>query len=121
MIGKMHEKMKEMRNELKETRKTFKEARQDLVVKWKKLIISKLSARIEKMSLAKLEKIDARIDKAVEKIKNRTKLTEDRKQKIISALDALKQVITERINKLKTTVNTEEQQTMDVLNSVINE
>jgi len=121
MIEKMHEKMKEMRNNLTETKKTFKEARQDLVVKWKKLIISKLFARIEKMSLAKLEKIDTRIDKAVEKVKNRTKLTEDRKQKIISALDALKQVITERINELKTTVDTEEKQTMDVLNSVINE
>jgi hypothetical protein len=113
--------MKQMREKLKEQRKTFKEARQDLVVKWKKLIISKLSARIDKMSLTKLEKIDSRIDKAVERIKNKTRLSDDRKQKIISALDALKQVVTEKIAELKTTSNTEEKQTMDVINNVLSE
>jgi len=107
------------RENFKQVRATFKEARQSLVVKWKKMIIAKLSSRIDKMSLARLEKIQAKIEKAIPAIQNRKNLSEDKKAEIMSALDALKQVVNERISQLKTETSSED--TMNVLNDVLGE
>ena len=97
----MIKKIDEMRTNFKNVRANYKDSRQKLVVKWKKLIISKLSSKVDNMSLERLEKIQSRINKVVPKLEARKNFPADKKAEIISAVDALNQVITERITKLK--------------------
>jgi uncharacterized coiled-coil DUF342 family protein len=117
MRKEMQEKRQQMMAKMKEIRKNFRESRQELVVKYKKFIYARLEKRIENMSLARLEKIQSKIDKAVERIKNNTRLTEERKAKIISAIDALKQVIDEKIAKF----NAESNDAMKEVSNLLNE
>ena len=115
----MQTKAKEMRNNFKQVRTQFKDSREVLVVKWKKIIVSKLSARVDKMSLARLEKIETRIDNAVPKLENRKDLSENSKTEIISALDALKQVVDARIAQLKAQSAFTTDNTMNVLGNIL--
>ena len=101
---KMLAKIKEQKDNFKKVKTQFKDSRETLVVKWKKAIISKLSSRINNMSLTKLEKISNKIDKVIPHLENRKNLSNDKKEEIVSALDALKQVINIKIAELK--VNT---------------
>jgi len=114
----MLEKIQEERNNFKQVRTQFRDSRQALVVKWKKMIISKLSSRIDKMSLARLEKIETRIDNAVPKLEARKDLSENNKEQIVSALDALKQVVTTRIATLKAQTPSSNN-TMNILGSIL--
>jgi len=77
--------------------KLFKESKVELVNKYKTIILNKYSNKINKFSSSKLKKILKKIVVAENKISNNTKIPRIKKIKIISILDAIYQVIYNKI------------------------
>ncbi|MDQ7009907.1 MAG: hypothetical protein Q9M94_06455 [Candidatus Gracilibacteria bacterium] len=91
------EKNRELRKQNTEKRIEFRGERNDMVVKYKTAFISKLGTRIEKINDSKLEIILPKIDTLVEKMEKNTRLTEEKRDMIISQLIALKEIIEEKL------------------------
>jgi hypothetical protein len=79
----------------------FRGKRSDMIVKYKEIFIKKLGARIEKIKISKLEKILPKIEKIIAKITKNTKITKEKRDKIISKIAALKEIIEDRLEEEK--------------------
>ncbi len=73
------------------------------------------SSKIDNMSLTRLKRIKSRINKVIPKLESRKNLSAEKKVEIVSAVDALNQVITERIIKLKLENQTMDNDTLSIL------
>lgn len=92
----------DLRKDSAEARKEFRGERNELVQKYKDSFISRLKNALDKIPDDKLEKVLAKIDAAMEKYEENEKITEERKDKIMSQLIALKEIIEEKIEERDT-------------------
>lgn len=88
----------EQSKENRETRKQFRGEKSKMIVKYKQKFYAKLSSALPKLSIEKLEKVESRIEKALEKTENNTKIDQDKKDKILSQLISLQELIAEEID-----------------------
>lgn len=102
------EKNKELRGDNKEIRQDFRQQRQDLRVKYREQFTKALGSRLDKMNEDKLNIVITRIDSAIAKVESNTKLTQTNKDKLLAQLDALKDLINEKLG------NTSAEEAIDV-------
>jgi len=81
-----------------ELKKEYRWKRDELVQKYKKKFVSKLSSKITKLSTKKLEKVNWKIDKMIDKFEANTKISDSKKDKILAQLISLKELITEELD-----------------------
>ena len=89
---------REIRNEISEKRKEFREEKKELVGKYKKAFVNKLGNKLEKIPTDRLDAISQKIDGIIEVYSNNTRLSEEKKDALLSQLEALKDIIDDRIN-----------------------
>ncbi len=87
----------EKRIENKDTSNKFKWKRMDLVRNYKKKFIAKVWSRLDNISDEKLEKISDKIEKLMERYESNDKISEERKDKFMSQLIALRELIEEKL------------------------
>ncbi|MCH2188756.1 hypothetical protein MK079_02935 [Candidatus Gracilibacteria bacterium] len=88
---------RELRVENRENRQEFRLERQQYVEKYRQAFVQRLGNAIEKIPTEKLEKVDGKIDAMMEKISNNEKLSDDKKDAYLDQLQALKDIIVERL------------------------
>jgi hypothetical protein len=76
----------------------YKNRKFELRMKYKKAFAEKLSSRIDKNSDKKLNIIIGRIEAALSKIEANTKISEDKKEKSVAQLVALRDIIVDKID-----------------------
>ncbi len=86
-----------LRKENRDIRSNFRESRKDIVNKYKKAFVKKLGSRLDKVPSDKLVKIADRIDTLIQKFENNGNVSTKRKEAMLSALAALKEIIEEKI------------------------
>ena len=74
-----------------------------MVEKYKQAFLNRLGDRIKKIPTSKLEKVLPKIDKIIERFEKNTKLSKERKERILSQLGALKEIIEDRLNEVQET------------------
>ena len=87
----------EIRKDSYMARKEFRGERSKIVAKYKWKFLERLWKVLDKASTSKLEKISAKIDWLIERFESNSKLSDKRKDKIISQLIALKEIIDEKL------------------------
>ena len=87
----------ELRAENKEIRKEYRGERGELVSKYKSSFIKRIGNKLDKIPADKLEKVLDRIDAMEEKYEANDKISDERKDKIIAQLLALKEMIEEKL------------------------
>jgi hypothetical protein len=92
------EKKWEYKKERKEMKSEYKNRKFELRMKYKKAFAEKLSSRIDKISDKKLNIIIGRIEAALSKIEANTKISEDKKEKSVAQLVALRDIIVDKID-----------------------
>ena len=97
------EKNKALREEMMKKREEFRIKRWEMVEKYKTIFINKLGNRIKRISTSKLKKILPKIDQITKKIENNKRLTKERKDRIINQLQALKEIIEDRLAEVEDT------------------
>lgn len=95
--NEVKEKKQEVKNEVKELRQDIKDTRAEMVAKYKTAFAKQISSRLDQMSEEKLNVVLNRINLAIEKYSN-SKLSETKKQKVLSQLEALKLLVEEKLN-----------------------
>lgn len=93
----MLDKNMEIRKENGVIRQDFRQVRQDLKVKYKEKFVKALGTKLDKLSEEKLKKVLAKIETAIELTNNNEKLSQISKDKILAQLDALKDIINEKL------------------------
>lgn len=96
------EKNKELRDDNKEIRQDFKQQREDLRVKYKEQFTKAVWSRLDKMDQTKLQTVLTRIDAAIAKVEANTNLSQTNKDKLLAQLNALKDLINEKLGNTST-------------------
>ena len=112
------EQIQAVKQNIQQIRAQFRQARAELIAKYKTVIYQKFKNKIDNMSLAKLQKVKEKIEKAKQRFE-KLPLKPKTKEKIMSVLAALDEMITERIAKLQQqeqSINTD-----DLLNNLLGE
>lgn len=104
----MKDKRGEYREMRGEKREEFKNKRFEMKMKYKKVFAEKLQSRLDKISDAKLEKVLVKIDTAKSKVESNTRMSEDKKERLFAQLDALKDLINEKLDKTPDDINVDE-------------
>jgi len=91
------EENKKLRKENIEARKAFRGEREDKIVKYKEAFNSRLKSRLDRISDSKLEKVATKVDAAIEKIENNSRISDTKKDALMSQLIALKEIIDEKL------------------------
>ena len=91
------EQNKELRNEIKEMRTSYREGRSEMVDMYKEKFFDRLAWSITKITTEKLEKLVEQIDAYYKKIEENTKMSEENKEKMLSKLVSLQELIVEEI------------------------
>jgi Zn-dependent oligopeptidase len=99
---------REIRNEISDKRKEFREEKKELVGKYKQAFVSKLGSKLEKIPTDRLDAISQKIDGLIEKFSENTRLSDTKKEALLGQLEALKDIIDDRINA------TEEEEELDI-------
>lgn len=86
-------------------RSEFKNQRSELRSKYKKSFATKLENRLDSISETKLEKILIVIDNKIGEVEVNTKLSEIQKERILSQLEALKEIINEKLSMLEDAID----------------
>ena len=95
--AEMKTKHKELRDENMQSRKDFREKRGTLVDTYKKAFIKRLWNRLDKIEDSKLEKVLDKIDTIEVAFEAKTNMSDERKTKILSQIQALREMIEDRL------------------------
>ncbi len=109
------QKNKELRDSISEKRKEFRAQRSAMIEKYKELIIKKVWDKIDRMSEAKLKKLNERLAKVYKKVEDNKRLSETHKTRLLSILEWLQDTINDKLSML----NTSDSDTNDILNEVV--
>lgn len=91
------EQNKELRNEIKEMRTSYREGRSEMVDMYKEKFFDRLAGSITKIPTEKLEKLVEQIDAYYKKVEENTKMSEENKEKMLSKLVSLQELIVEEL------------------------
>lgn len=91
---------RELKDDNKQIKQDFKNARQNLRVKYKTQFMNALGNRLDNMDQAKLQLVLTRIDEAIAKVEANTALSQTNKDKLLAQLDALKDIINEKLSSM---------------------
>lgn len=97
---KTYEKNEILRQENKELRKDYVGAKREMVEKYKTTFLKRLEGRLDKMPEERLEEVSQRIDAMLEKYENNEDMSHAKKEAMISALIALKEIIEEKMEEM---------------------
>lgn len=98
----------EAKQKVWEIKQQFQVKKQDLVMKYKEQFAKSLESKLAKLSSEKMKAVIVKIDVAIEKYNSNTKLTSIQKEKYISQLTGLKELLQEKIDELENGVNIDE-------------
>lgn len=98
----------DLRQSNQDIKKNFRQEKSKLIEEYKTSFITKLANSLDNIDIEKLQVISTRIEKMINNTENRKDLTVEVKDKLLSQLFALKEIIQDKIN-VKTT-------TSDVIN-----
>lgn len=87
-----------LRQENLDTRKEWREAKAELIEKYKTAFMNKLKSKLDTISAEKLEKVLTKVNAMIEKTLNNNKLSQTSKEKIIAQLEALKEILENKID-----------------------
>ncbi len=90
----------EKRMEEKKQTDRFKSKRQDLVRNYKAKFVKRIGNRLDKIPAQKLEKVSDKIDDLMERYEGNDKISEERKEKFMAQLVALKEMIEEKLSEI---------------------
>ncbi len=96
----VNEKNRELREENEQIRKEFRGRREDMILEYKSKFLEELGKKVERVSDAKLEKVSDQIDKLIERFEANDKISEGTRDKILSQLTALREIVDERIESM---------------------
>nr|MDD3720371.1 hypothetical protein [Candidatus Gracilibacteria bacterium] len=96
----MLDKNQELRQDNMQIRQDYNNARQTLRVKYKTQFMSALGTRLDAFDTAKLQLVLTRIDAAIANTEANTNLSQTNKDKLLAQLDALKEIINEKLGNL---------------------
>lgn len=106
------EKMKENKNEYKEkkqeAKQNFQDKKQELKMKYKAKFAKALEAKLANFSTDKIKAVIAKIDTVIEKYNSNEALTQDQKDKFVAQLNALKELLQEKIDETENSINIDE-------------
>ncbi len=92
------DKNKDLRQENLDTRKEWREERAELIEKYKTAFMNKLKSKLDTISAEKLEKILVKVNTMIQTTTNNKKLTQASKDKILAQLEALKEILENKID-----------------------
>lgn len=90
---KVFEENAALREENRTTRRDYFELRSETVVQYKQAFLTRLGNNLWKLSEAKLAQVEVRVDDMIEKTENNENMSTVQKEKLLSALVALKELI----------------------------
>jgi len=93
----LKEKNSELREEQKQSRNEFRENRNEMINKYKENYLNKLSTAIPRIKSDKLEQVSDKIDALLEKIESNTKITQEKKDKLLAQIISLKEIMDEEV------------------------
>lgn len=92
------DKNKDLRQENLDTRKKWREERAELIEKYKTAFMNKLKSKLDTISADKLEKVLTKVNTMIQTTTNNKKLTQASKDKILAQLEALKEILENKID-----------------------
>jgi len=92
--------VKEIKSDMMDRVKDFKETKQELKIKYKKQFAKKLAWKLDSLTDDKIKAIIAKIDVAIEKYSTNERLTPEKKEKFIAQLNAIKDLLQEKLDEL---------------------
>ena len=98
--NKVNEENKKLREENAKIRKEFRGRREAMILGYKAKFIERLEKKIERISDSKLENTSEQVDKLIEKFEANEKISEETRDKILSQLTALREIVDERIESM---------------------
>lgn len=87
----------DLRDENREIRSNFKAAKKEKIEKFRKAFTQRVGSRLETLSDEKLEKVIVKIDTMLERFETQADISEERREDMLSALLALKEMIEEEL------------------------
>lgn len=84
-----------LRNQAKQARTDFRQWQDAIITKYKDAYFAQLKLVIPKLSDAKLEDVNSRIDAMINKLDANTTMTEEKKTKMLAQLTSIKEIIQE--------------------------
>lgn len=93
----LRNKNSEIRDEIRETRVETRGEMADMIETYKEAYFSKLATVVPKLATEKLEKLSTKVDTMIEKVEANTKLSQDKKDKLVAQLVSLKEIIDEEL------------------------
>lgn len=93
----LRNKNSEIRDEIRKNRVETRGEMGDMIEKYKEAYFSKLATVVPKLATEKLEKLSTKIDTMLEKIEANTKLSQDKKDKLVAQIVSLKEIIDEEL------------------------
>jgi hypothetical protein len=102
---------RELRNDVSETRKSFRGENKQRISKYKEVFLKRLWNKLDKVPTDKLETLIMKINTIIAKYSANTRLPEEKKRTILSQLEALKDIVNLRLDK----VNTDEELNIEAI------
>ena len=94
-----------LRAESLQKRIDFRWNRANKIIAYKEVFIKKLWDRISRIPTSKLEKLQPKINKFYDKFEKNNKISQEKKDKILSQITALKEIIEERLENIDSESN----------------
>jgi len=80
------------------TRKEYIDVKVALIEEYKEKFMNRLKTMLDNIAPKKLEKVIARIDKLEENIRNNEKLTDEKREKLLAQIVALREIIENKMD-----------------------
>jgi F0F1-type ATP synthase membrane subunit b/b' len=93
----VYETNERLRDENKEIRKEYRQTRNETVTKYRAAFIKRLGNALDRIPNEKLENVLDKIDTLIERYESSENVSEERKDKILGQLIALKEIIEEKL------------------------
>ena len=101
-------KKEEFKQKVEDTKQNFKSLKQDLKAKYKEAFAKKLEWKIDNLWAEKLKAVIAKIDTVIAKYQANTTLTAEQKEKFVAQLNAVKELLQEKLDELENGINLDE-------------
>lgn len=102
------EKKEEFKQKMQDTKQNFKNLKQDLKAKYKDAFAKKLEGKLEKLWAEKLKAVITKIDSVIAKYQANENLTAEQKEKFVAQLNAIKELLQEKLDELENGINLDE-------------
>lgn len=98
----------DMKNQMKAVKEQFQSKKQDLKAKYKEIFTKKLQDKLSQFTQDKLKSIITKIDSSIEAYKSDESLTPEQKEKFVTQLTALKELLQDKLDEQENSINLDE-------------